>query len=202
MRSLRAAEPFGTLAASPRLGPLSPSLLFDHYTYAPINKRGLRTVDYYAIGNQPLNYKSVSPQLKSIAVRVSLGLVLFASVSCASNQPRVNDIQLVNQSLQGAWLLTSYRPLMSLDVPLAALVNPQLGRMQVIVNSTQMSVQGPGVQVARTYQVLKADEMFATLAITAPTGEVVRVSISIDGNVLTFHPLDAPWTGEGTLRRL
>lgn len=135
-------------------------------------------------------------------MRTLLGLVLLAGASCAGSQQRVNNVQVVNQSLQGAWLLKSYRPLMSLDLPLAALVNPQLGQMRVTINGDQMTAQGPGMQVVRTYRVIQADEIFATVVISAPTGESVRVSVSIEGNVLTFRPLDAPWSGEGTLQRL
>jgi len=148
------------------------------------------------------NYVAVSNKLKLVAIRTLLGIVMLATASCAGSQPHVNNVQVANQGLQGTWVLKSYRPLMSLDVPLAALVNPQLGQMRVTVQGTQMTVQGPGVQVVRAYQVLQADGVFATIAISAPTGESVRVSISIEGNVLTFRPLDAPWTGEGTLQRL
>lgn len=70
------------------------------------------------------------------------------------------------------------------------------------VQGAQITAQGPGVQVMRTYQVLQADGAFATLAISEPTGESIRVSINIEDNLLTFHPLDAPWSGEGTLQRL
>jgi len=144
----------------------------------------------------------VSNKLKLVAIRALLGFALLASASCAGSQPQVNNVQVLSHGLQGAWLLTSYRPLMSFDVPLAALVNPQLGQMRVTVQGAQMTVQGPGVHVVRTYQVLQADGVFATIAISAPTGESVRVSIHIEDNLLTFRPLDAPWTGEGTLQRL
>jgi len=148
------------------------------------------------------NYVAVSNKLKLVAFRALLGFATLATASCAGGQAQVNNVQVVNQGLQGVWLLKSYRPLMSFDVPLAALVSPQLGQMRVTVQKAQMTVQGPGVQVVRTYQVLQADGVFATIVISAPTGESVRVSISIEGNLLTFRPLDAPWTGEGTLQRL
>ena len=144
----------------------------------------------------------VTVWIQSSVSVVSLIFVMLAAASCAGSQPRVNYVQVVNQGLQGVWLLKSYRPLTSLDVPLLALVNLQLGQMRVTVNGAQMTAQGPGVQVERTYQVLQADGMFATIVISAPTGEQIRVSVNIEGNLLTFRPLDAPWSGEGTLQRL
>ena len=85
---------------------------------------------------------------------------------------------------------------------MAVLVNMQFGQLRVTINGAQISAQGPGVQVGRTYQVLEADDQSATLTVSEPTGASVRVWVAIQDNVLTFHPLDAPWSGEGTLRRL
>jgi hypothetical protein len=74
--------------------------------------------------------------------------------------------------------------------------------MRVTINGAQITAQGPGVQVVRTYQVLEAEDTSATLVVSEPVGAAVRVWIAIEGNILTFHPLDAPWGGEGTLQRL
>ena len=114
----------------------------------------------------------------------------------------VNNVQVVNQRLQGAWILQSYRPFTAIEGPMAVLVNMQFGQLRVTINGAQISAQGPGVQVGRTYQVLEADDQSATLTVSEPTGASVRVWVAIQDNVLTFHPLDAPWSGEGTLRRL
>jgi hypothetical protein len=144
----------------------------------------------------------VSTKLKWVAIRGWLAFVVLATASCAGSQTQVNSVEAVNQGLQGAWLLQSYRPLTSLDLPLAALVNPQLGQMRVTVLGAQITARGPGVQVVRNYQVIQVNGTFATIVISEPTGESIRVSVNINGNVLTFRPLDAPWTGEGTLQRL
>ena len=144
----------------------------------------------------------VTTKLNSTIVKTLLAFALLVVASCASSQPRVNNVQVVNQQLQGAWILQSYRPFTALETPLAVLVNMQFGQMRVTINGTQISAQGPGVQVARSYQVLEADAQSATLTVSEPTGASVRVWIAIQDNVLTFHPLDAPWGGEGTLRRM
>jgi hypothetical protein len=131
-----------------------------------------------------------------------MACALLAQASCAGSPPRVNNVQAVNQQLQGTWLLQSYRPFTALEPPLAVLVNMQFGQMRVSINGAQINAQGPGVQVGRSFQVLQADDQSATLTVSEPTGASVRVWIAIQDNVLTFHPLDAPWGGEGTLRRM
>ncbi len=137
-----------------------------------------------------------------IVAKFVLGLVLCSVVSCAGSSRRVNEVQLVNQRLQGTWVLQSYRPFTALELPLVALVTLQLGQMHVVIGGTQITAEGPGVQLLRNYQVLEANEQSATLVVSESTGASVRVRIEIQGNLLTFHPLDAPWSGEGTLQRL
>jgi hypothetical protein len=138
----------------------------------------------------------------SAVVRTLLAIVMLCAGACAGSSPRTNDIQLINQRLQGDWVLQSYRPFTSLEAPMVAIVNLQLGQMRVKVNGAQINAQGPGVQVTRTYSVIEADDRSATIAVSEPTGASVRVWIGLEGNVLIFRPLDAPWSGEGTLRRL
>lgn len=158
--------------------------------------------DRVAIGCPRRHACRVSNQLKSTLVRILMALVVLSVTACGSSQPRVNHVQVMNQRMQGAWLLQSYRPFTSLDAPMAALVNLQLGQMRVTINGAQITAQGPGAQVVRTYSVLEADDRSATIVVSEPTGASVRVWLAIEGNLLTFHPLDAPWGGEGTLQRL
>jgi hypothetical protein len=144
---------------------------------------------------------------KQALVFASLWLVISAVGSCASNPPRVNDVQQVNQSLRRAWLLQSYRSTTTLEPLLQALVNAQFEQMRVTINGTQingtqLTAQGPGVQVVRTYQIQEAADQTATLIVSEPTGASVRVRVEIRDSSLTFRPFDAPWGGEGTLQRL
>lgn len=144
---------------------------------------------------------SVIPSSRALLVAASLLLALPASSGCASNQPRVNDVQQVNLRLQGSWVLRSYRPNVALEAPLAAMLSVQLGQLRVTINGTQIEAQGPALRVVRTYQVQEVVDQTATLVVTEPTGVSVRVWIEFRDNLLTFRPMDAPWNGEGTLQR-
>ena len=126
----------------------------------------------------------------------------MALVSCASNQKRVNDVQQMSQRLQGAWLLKNFTPREPLEPALFALLNLQFGQLRVVVNGTQITAQGPGLQVSRTYQIQEVVDSSATLLVIDQSGIAVRVWIEIRDNWLTFRPIDSPWTGEGVLQRL
>ncbi len=139
---------------------------------------------------------------KSLVFRILVVCAILLGFACASSQTRTNEVQVITQKLQGEWLLQSYRPFTSLDPPMAAVVNVQLGQMRVSINGAQMTAQGPGVQVVRTFSVIEADDRSATLDVSEPAGSSVRVWIGLEGSLLIFRPLDAPWGGEGTLRRL
>jgi hypothetical protein len=108
----------------------------------------------------------------------------------------------LNLQLQGAWLLQSYRPNIALDAPLLALINIQFGQMRVTFDGTRLTAQGPGLQVTRLYQIQQVVDQSATLVLSEPTGESIRVWVEIRDNMLAFRPQDAPWSGEGTFRRL
>ena len=152
--------------------------------------------------SQPGHACIVISKLKLLLVLTTFLLVPVAVGSCASNPPRVNNVQQWNQRLQGAWLLQSYRPYITLDAPTLALINIQFGQMRVTMDGTRFTAQGPGVQVARTYQIQASEDESAILIIADPSGVPIRVTVFLQDNLLTFHPLDAPWSGEGTLRRI
>jgi hypothetical protein len=139
--------------------------------------------------------------LRSLVFALCL-LVPAATCSCASNPPRVNDVQQMNQRLQGVWLLQSYRPNVALEAPLQGLLNFQLGQMRVTIDSAQLTAEGPGLRVVRSYRIQEVVDETATLIVSEPSGVSVRVWIEFRDNLLTFRPLDAPWSGEGTLKRL
>jgi len=151
---------------------------------------------------QRVHASRVISKTKALFFIASFWLVLLAAVSCASNPPRVNDVQQVNQRLQGVWLLQSYRPDVALEAPLLALVNVQFGQMRVTFNGTRLNAQGPALQVARTFQIQEAMDQTATLIVLDPNGVSNRVRVEFRDNLLMFRPLDAPWSGEGTLQRL
>jgi hypothetical protein len=136
------------------------------------------------------------------AVVAALLLAVSVSSGCASSAPRVTEVQQVNMRLQGNWLLQSYRPSVALEAPLVAMLGAQLGQLRVTVDATQLSAVGPGVQVVRTYRIQEVVDQAATLVVSEPSGVSVRVWIEFRENLVIFRPMDAPWNGEGTLRRL
>lgn len=132
----------------------------------------------------------------------SVALSVGAFPACSSSQTRVTDVQQLNQRLQGVWLLQSYRPSVPLEMTLQGMLQSQLGQMQVLVNGTQVVATGPGVSATRNYQIEEVLDQTATLVVSEPSGVSVRVWIEIRDRTLTFRPLSAPWSGEGTLQRL
>jgi hypothetical protein len=144
----------------------------------------------------------VSHRNKALLVIASLLFAVAGNTGCASSQPRVNDVQQVSLRLQGNWLLESYRPNVALEAPLAAMLAMQLGQLRVNFDATQFTAQGSGMQVTRTYTIQEVVDTTATLIVSEPTGVSIRVWIDFTGNILTFRPMDAPWSGQGTLKRL
>jgi len=145
--------------------------------------------------------RDVSASIKSIVI----ALLVFSQValgSCASSPKRVNDVQQMSQKLQGVWVLKSFTPREPLEPALFALLSTQLGQMRVSVNGSQITAQGPLLQVVRTYRVQEAADSTATLLVIDQSGIAVRVWMEILYNRLTFRPMDSPWTGEGVLERL
>jgi hypothetical protein len=139
--------------------------------------------------------------LRSLVFAMCLA-VSPATCSCASNPPRVNDVQQISQRLRGTWLMQSYRPNVALEAPLQGLLNFQLGQMRVTIDNAQLTAEGPGLRVVRTYRIQEVVDETATVVVSEPSGVAVRVWIEFRDNLLTFRPLDAPWSGEGTLKRL
>lgn len=139
---------------------------------------------------------------KAILV-VALSLLAVPAISsCASNAPRVNDVQQISLRLQGNWLLKSYRPSVALEAPLAAMLALQTGQLRVSIDPMQIVAQGPGLQVTRSYRIQEVVDQTATVIVSEPTGVSIRVWIDFRDNLLVFRPMDAPWNGEGTLQRL
>jgi len=135
---------------------------------------------------------------------VAAGIVLSlgACPACGRSQPQITSVQQLNQRLQGVWLLQSYRPSVSLEMTLQGMLLSQLGQMQVLVNGSQLIATGPGVSATRNYQIEEVLDQTATLVVSEPSGVSIRVWVEIRERTLTFRPLSAPWSGEGTLQRL
>jgi hypothetical protein len=139
---------------------------------------------------------------KAILV-VTLSLLALPAISgCAGNAPRANDVQQISLRLQGNWLLKSYRPNVTLEAPLAAMLALQTGQLRVSIDPMQIVAQGPGLQVTRSYRIQEVVDQTATVIVSEPTGVSIRVWIDFRDNLLIFRPMDAPWSGEGTLQRL
>lgn len=144
----------------------------------------------------------VLPITTRIVVRVMAALITIGAFGCASHQTRVNDVLVVTQRLQGAWLLTGYHPSVAMEAPLQGMLNMQLGQLKVQITGSQLTASGPGLEVARTYRIQEVVDQTATLVVSEPSGVSIRVWIEMRDPILTFRPLDAPWSGEGTLQRL
>jgi hypothetical protein len=144
----------------------------------------------------------VTRTMKSIAIALAMLLTPLVFGSCASSPKRVNDVQQMGQRLQGVWLLKNFAPREPLEPALFTLLSLQFGQMRVSVNGNQITAQGPGLHVLRTYQIQEAFADTATLLVIDQSGIGVRVAVEIHDAWLTIRPMDSPWTGEGLLQRL
>lgn len=141
-------------------------------------------------------------RLRNTLAAATLILSIGACPACERKPPQTTSVQQLNQRLQGVWLLQTYRPSVPLEMSLLGMLQSQLGQMQVLVNGSQLIATGPGVSATRNYQVEEVLDRTATLVVSEPSGVSIRVWVEIRDRTLTFRPLSAPWSGEGTLQRL
>jgi len=142
----------------------------------------------------------------------TIALFVFAALSgsCggAQNQPMsavARDTATIQGRLtSGPWRLADYRPDISLEPMLQAMLAAQLRTMVVRFDGQTLSAQSPTVQVARPYAVENAAGLaFDLVSPDLQGGGSLRsrCELGTDGHHLTFHAQTEPWTGTGILER-
>lgn len=132
-------------------------------------------------------------------VVVVLSLATPSLMSCASSSTPATSVAVANQRLGGAWRLQSFAPVVSLDLPLQAVLGAELGALVVTFNQGQFTAVGPGVNVAGRYEVTQASGDQFSLIVYDPQQVGYHFSAQFAGNLLHFQSNDKPWVGFGAL---
>ena len=106
-----------------------------------------------------------------------------------------------NQRLGGAWRLQSFSPSVSLDLPLQAVLQGEIGQLIVTFNQGQFSAVGPAVNFSGRYQVTSASGEQLALILYDTQNVGYHFTAQFSGKVLSFQSNDKPWVGFGTLER-
>lgn len=132
-------------------------------------------------------------------------LAASALVGCGGSQRTPQNAAAAsraaaNRRLQGAWVLASFKPEVSLEPMLQGLLAVQVGHMRVTFDGKQIVALGPGVSATRQYVV--TDAAFDRAQITVyDEGVPYQVEGEFRGNQILFHALTSPWRGTGVLVR-
>jgi hypothetical protein len=166
--------------------------------------------------------RSMTPPTPAACPRRVALVTVFASAvavaGCASNQGQpasavAQDTASIQSYLTaGPWRLMDYRPDVTLEPMLQAMLAAQIRTMVVRFDGRTLSAQSPTLQVTRPYtieepaglafDIVAPDVQFGG-APAAAGGATVRshCEMGIGGRVLTFRARTEPWTGIGTLQR-
>jgi len=116
-----------------------------------------------------------------------------------SGSSPANSVVAANQRLGGAWRLQSFAPLVSLDLPLQAVLGAEIGTLVITFNQGQFNAVGPGVNFSGRYEVTSASGEQLSLVLYDPQNVGYHFSAQFAGNLLHFQSNDKPWVGFGAL---
>jgi hypothetical protein len=141
-----------------------------------------------------------------IVPSVLLAICALAT-SCSRDQGPPRDARAeaaasAAQRLQGRWLLQGFQPAAPLDFALQQLLNAQIGQLVLEVRGMNMSINGPGVAVMRTYRIDEAYSEHLQMMVFDSYGVGFRAFGDFTGNTLLINGTEAPWVGRATLVRL
>ena len=141
----------------------------------------------------------------AIAAGLALALAVGGVIACghASRGP-IHDASALDDSseqLQGTWVLESFEPSLELEPMLAALLQAQLGTMVVKLDGKTLEAVGPGISIAREYEVVESSFGRIKVVVDAGDGTTYELFGILDDDTLKFRSLTSPWKGEGELRR-
>jgi hypothetical protein len=165
--------------------------------------------------------RSMTPPTPAACPRwVALVGVLASAVAvtgCASNQGQpASAVAQDTASIQayltaGPWRLVDYRPDVTLEPMLQAMLAAQIRTMVVRFDGRTLSAQSPTLQVTRPYtieepaglafDIVAPDVQFGGAPAGGGATVRSRCEMGIGGRVLTFRARTEPWTGIGTLQR-
>jgi hypothetical protein len=146
---------------------------------------------------------NLTPLLVSLALSAT-GAGCGASQQQPASLVARDTASIQSQLVAGSWRLVDYRPDVTLEPMLQALLAAQLRTMVVRFDGRALSAQSPTVQITRPYTVENAaGPTFDLVSPDLQGGGTLRsrCQVSDDGRQLQFHAETEPWTGTGTLAR-
>ncbi len=141
---------------------------------------------------------------------LGLSVVFIAALGCGgAREPAQSAAAQQAATIQarlhaGPWRLVDYRPDVTLEPMLQALLTAQLRTMVVRFEGGSLNAQSPTLQVMRPYALEDVAGAAFTLASPDIQGGGTmrsRCEVSEDGRRLTFRSETDPWTGTGALER-
>ena len=128
-------------------------------------------------------------------------LAIPGTVGCGAASAPASSVAAANQRLGGSWRLQSFAPLVSLDLPLQAVLGAELGTLVVTFNQGQFNATGSGVNLSGRYEVTSASGEQLALVLYDPQNVGYHFTAQFAGNLLHFQSNDKPWVGMGALER-
>lgn len=145
-------------------------------------------------------------------VRCSLSLVLViaalgaTSLGCAGKSLPPADFAAratadVVAQLHGSWTLQSFKPEVSLEPMLQAMLDFQFGRLVAVFDGKRMVADSVGIHVERTYEISEAQGDQFTLTAFDDHGVPYVAYCSFGEGKLKVRATTEPWRGYATLTR-
>lgn len=135
-----------------------------------------------------------------VFVWLSASTPLVGACAGSGSNP-ASSVVAASQRLGGSWRLQSFAPLVSLDLPLQAVLGAEIGTLVVSFNQGQFEAVGPGVNFSGRYEVTSASGEQLSLVLYDPQNVGHHFSAQFAGNLLHFQSNDKPWVGFGALER-
>ncbi len=136
----------------------------------------------------------------------ALTLVAAALSACRHEERPPRDLRAeaaatAAQRLQGRWVLVSFEPETPLEPTLQLLLNAEIERFYIDIRGSNITGEGPGITVSRTYRIGEAygDHFKATVYDAYGVG--LLSSCDFRGNELLVNSINAPWRGRAIFRR-
>lgn len=122
--------------------------------------------------------------------------------STGAQDTAMRDLKNAHQRVEGSWRLTSFTPSAPLGAPFDALVNDQVGRLELTMAGGTLTTSGVGFAVDRRYEIVSATPDAAQAVIIDDAGVRYDLDLLFQGQQIQFVSKTDPWRGQGTLTRV
>ena len=150
----------------------------------------------------PAYLSSVSTRAAKVLFVATLCLAAPCFVACGAASTPASGVVAATQRLGGPWRLQSFAPLVSLDLPIQAVLNAEIGTLVVTFNQGRYTAVGPGVNATGRYEVASAAGEQLSFVLYDQSDVAYHFTAQFASNLLHFQSNDKPWLGFGALERI